>query len=216
MSESNSSNAKNLILPLLDALQRHTLFLLTSAFAVIITSYNKYSLKAGGIDIPQNVAFYAASGLIIYSYWNLWRLSSKLNQLISVINEADEADRYTLFFHHWILSPFNNIFETRIRFTDCIPIAFIFFLAAAIGKYIVRYFNSTTALKLWNSVLPHFLITVIVWSIGILIVILSALFINNIASIIESLKNSKKWFYVYTIGIALGLVGIEELIKRLI
>ncbi len=215
MTEKNSTIISNSILSLLDALQRHTLFLITSTFVVIISTYSEGRLKIGGIDIPNRFVFYVSVGLLFYSFWNLGRLSSKIKQLIMSLPSISEEDKCALFSHHWILSPFNKIGFNKLNFIDCVPVSLGFYLICASGKYIVMHFNTSSALYIWSQIFPDLCRNIIVWSACIVLVFLYVLFLKNLGDIIKKIYHSNRRYYIYTIGLALFMTIIEELIKQI-
>lgn len=197
---------------LLDAIQRSTLYIISILLLMVATAITKVPLVIASVKIPSDLIFYVAFIAVFLGYWNLARLSLKIDQAFDKLKAAGkQLPEETLYLHPWLLSPFQNFHTRESRFLDCIPMVLVPISAAAIAKYLVRIFNESSALEMWASAMPHFVMTAIIWFLCGLIALFSFLFVDNFSQIIKSMGGDRGRFWELIIAILLIFFLIEEL-----
>ena len=197
---------------LLDAIQRNTLYIISILLLMVATAITKVPLVIASVKIPSDLIFYVAFIAVFLGYWNLARLSLKIDQAFDKLKATGrQLPEETLYLHPWLLSPFQNLHTRSPRFLECIPIALVPSSAAVIAKYLIRIFNESSALEMWASAMPHFAMVSIIWFLCGLIALFSMMFIMNFSYVIGSIGGDRWRFLELTIAIFLMFSLVDEL-----
>lgn len=192
----------------LDAMQRTTILIITIGFTVYLSTKGKIPLQVVGVVIPNDYVLYISSILLLFLFWQLSRISSKLYRIVKFLPIIDFETKIIFYSHHLILNPFESTKSTNLRIVDSVIMGVLFFCAGYLGHSINYLVNNTTALTQLAKIFPFWVYVPLTYSVSIINCAFVVNVVINFSNIARLMGFGTMFYTISSFGIGLLLAII--------